>query len=198
MRQGWKLMMMTAPALLLLAAGCATRGYVRDVVDKQGYVVDERFGRVEARVTEESTRLTQTSQRADAAHARADEVNSRVTRLWNNRHVRNHVETVDVQFAFDRADLNDGAQTMLVSLVKELKENPQLTVDLEGYTDPRGPRDYNYQLSQRRVESVRRFLVEQGVELPRIHSIGRGPLNDRAMSNDKKRRVTLRLMVAQD
>ena len=70
--------------------------------------------------------------------------------------------------------------------------------ELGGFTDPKGSRDYNYQLSQRRVEAVRRFLIEQGVEITRILSVGLGPLADRNVPDDKKRRVTVRLMVDQD
>jgi len=82
---------------------------------------------------------TRTAQgRADAAYGRSDEVNTRLTRLWNGRSKRNVVETLEVQFGFDRSDLSDGAQTALLGVVKELKTNADLTVDLEGYTDPRG------------------------------------------------------------
>lgn len=225
MRQAVKLVMVT-PAVLLMVSGCATKDWVRQTLGKRDAQVDERFGKVETRVGGTSGRVTQVEgrlgetakrvgevdetaraaregadgahQRADAAYTRADEVNGRLSRLWNNRNVRKVVETAEVQFAFDRADLSDGAQTVLSAFVKEMKENPQLSVDLEGFTDPRGALDYNYQLSQRRVEAVRRYLVDQGVELPRIQSIGRGPLDDQALPDAKKRRVMLRLMVQSD
>ena len=133
--------------------------------------------------------------RAEAAYGRADEVNSRVSRLWGNRHKRDVVETVHVQFGFDRWDLSDGAQTALLQISKELKENPLLTVDLEGYTDPTGPQAYNVSLSQRRVESVRRFLVLNGADLSRIYSVGLGSLNGKEERAALKRRVTVRVMV---
>ena len=133
--------------------------------------------------------------RADAAYGRADEVNGRLTRLWNSRHKRDVVETLHVQFAFDRADLSDGAQTALLQVTKDLKENPLLTVDLEGYTDAKGPREYNIGLSQRRVESVRRFLVGNGADLSRIHSVGLGPLQTGNEQPALQRRVTVRMMI---
>ena len=93
-----------------------------------------------------------------------------------------------------------GAQTALLSLVKELRENPKLIVDLEGYTDSVGPREYNVQLSQRRVEAVRRYLVDKGVDMPRIQWIGLGQLPDRGTQEDqaKNRRVTLKMMIPKD
>jgi outer membrane protein OmpA-like peptidoglycan-associated protein len=106
---------------------------------------------------------------------------------------------VHVQFAFDKADLSDAAQTALATIVKELKENPNLTVDLEGFTDATGARDYNVTLSQRRVESVRRYLVEHGAELPRINSVGLGPVNNASKEEQaKQRRVTVKLMLGAD
>jgi OOP family OmpA-OmpF porin len=179
----------------------------------------QRVNTVEARVKEEATRVegigfkvtgletqvgevrtvaTGAKERADAAYGRADEVNGRLTRLWNNRHARNLVETIQVPFAFNKADLSDNAQTSLASLVKELKENPRLGIELEGYTDGIGARDYNYALSQRRVEAVRRYLVEQGIELPRIASVGMGPIAEKGLANEQKRRVTVKLTTPAD
>src|SRR5256885_7783930 len=112
---------------------------------------------------------------AEAA-AGIDEVNTRVSHLWANRNARQLVETVEVQFAFDRADLSDGAQTTLAALIRELAENPALTVDLEGYTDRRGTPAHNVRLSEQRAAAVRRFLVGHGVELSRINWIGLGEL----------------------
>ena len=125
--------------------------------------------------------------------ARANEVDSRLTRLWNNRDARNLVETVEVRFGFGRADLGDAAQTALVGLAREMKENPRLAVELEGYTDPSGSLDYNIALSQRRVEAVRRFLVQQGVDLRRIQAAGLGPVADSKLPADQKRRVVVKL-----
>jgi outer membrane protein OmpA-like peptidoglycan-associated protein len=184
------------------------------VVDVEARVDNEarRIGTVEGLVTEGSGRITalesslgqaaetarQAHSRAEAAHARADEVDSRLTRLWSNRNKRNTVETIHLQFGFDRADLSDAAQTALLAVVKELKDNPNLTVELQGYADPTGPRDYNVALSQRRVEAVRRYLIDKGTELPRITSVGLGALTDKGEDNAKKRRVTLKLMVQAD
>ncbi|HEX5815499.1 MAG TPA: OmpA family protein, partial [Methylomirabilota bacterium] len=121
--------------------------------------------------------------------------NTRVSRLWNNRHKRDVVETLHVQFGFDRWDLSDGAQTALLQITRDLKENPLLTVDLEGYTDQTGPHAYNVILSQRRVESVRRFLIGNGADLSRIYSVGLGALNGKEERPALKRRVTVRVMV---
>jgi outer membrane protein OmpA-like peptidoglycan-associated protein len=184
-------------------------------IEQHGQKIDQQVQRVagvEVSVREGSQRLegvgrqvqglegsvSEVSETAKGARVRADEVDGRLTRLWENRNVRKLSDTVNVPFAFNRSDLGDAAQTSLVSLVRELQQNPKLLVELEGYSDPKGPRDYNVELSQRRVEAVRRYLVQNGIEVSRIHSIGLGPVTDPKLSDAAKRRVTVKLMVLAD
>jgi len=226
--------------LLIVATGCATKGWVREEMGKQEAQVGQRIGQVDERVGTEAKRvdavdkrvdsvegrvsqeaqktdgmgvrvgtletsITSTSEaargareRADAAMAKAEGVDSRLTKLWNNRYNAKVVETVNVQFGFNRSELDDGAQTTLLGLIKEMQANPGLTVDLAGYTDMKGARDYNYNLSQRRVESVRRFLIEKGVQIGRIQAVGLGALSDPATPEAQKRRVAAKLLIDQD
>lgn len=176
-------------------------GTVEARVTEQGHSVQgmgTRMGALETSVGDAATAARGAGERADGAMVRANEVDARLTRLWNSRDVRNLVETVDVRFGFGRADLGDSAQTALVGLAREMKENPRLAVELEGYTDPSGPLDYNLVLSQRRVEAVRRFLVQQGVDLRRIQAAGLGPIADRSLPADQKRRVLVKLTTPVD
>jgi outer membrane protein OmpA-like peptidoglycan-associated protein len=206
-------------AMVILLSGCATRDWVRDLLGKKEVEIGERVDKVSGRVDEQGVQVKTLEgslgdvrgrsdaalakadgafAKADGAFAKADGVDSRLSRLWGNRHKRKVADSMDVYFGFDQAELSDGTQTALLGLVKELQSNPGTTVELGGFTDPKGSRDYNYQLSQRRVEAVRRFLIEQGVEITRILSVGLGPLADRGVPDEKKRRVTVRLMVDQD
>jgi outer membrane protein OmpA-like peptidoglycan-associated protein len=136
---------------------------------------------------------------AGQALTKAEETDARLTRLWSNRHKRVAGETVTVLFGFDRADLDDRGQTALLELARQLQENPTLTVELEGYTDNSGAPTYNVQLSERRAEAVRRFLVEKGIELHRIHHIGLGDVRPAAENTTRKgreqnRRVMVRVL----
>ncbi|HEY7138528.1 MAG TPA: OmpA family protein [Methylomirabilota bacterium] len=162
-------------------------------------------GQAASRADEASTKATDAAAQADAAGAaakealaKANDTDQRLTKLWASRGQRTLTETLQVQFEFDKWVLDDGAQTRLLALVKQLEEQPQLTVELEGYTDSVGASAYNIQLSQRRAEAVRRFLVEKGVDLPRIHSIGLGDIrpvadNKTKQGRDQNRRVSIRL-----
>jgi outer membrane protein OmpA-like peptidoglycan-associated protein len=167
-----------------------TRGIAEDGV--------KRADRATGMATEATTKADQAGGRATEAISKADATDQRVTRLWKNRHARTPVETILIRFAFDKAELDDRGQTALLEVAKQLKENPTLVVDLEGYTDSTGASAYNVQLSQRRVEAVRRALVEQGVELHRLNSIGLGAVrpvadNKTKAGRDQNRRVTVKL-----
>ncbi len=186
------------PAVLLLTSGCATKNWVQELFTKRQAEVDQRFGQVEGRVEGVSTQVGEVRGRADTAYDKAHGVDQRLTRLWANRHNQKIVESMEIYFGFDKSDLTDGAQTALLGLVKELKANPGLIAALEGYTDPKGTVDYNYQLSWRRIEAVRRYLAQNGIQLSRIQSIGFGPIADRGQADEKKRRVTVTLLVDQD
>jgi outer membrane protein OmpA-like peptidoglycan-associated protein len=157
----------------------------------------------QGRADEGVAKATQAQTRADEAHAaagqamaKADETSTRLTRLWSNRNKRVPGDTVAILFRFDKSELDDRGQTALLDVAKQLQENPNLSVELEGYTDNVGSLPYNVQLSQRRSEAVRRFLVEKGVEMNRINSIGLGDIKPSAENTTPKgREQNRRVMV---
>jgi outer membrane protein OmpA-like peptidoglycan-associated protein len=79
----------------------------------------------------------------------------------------------DQLFTFDSADLQPG--DILHKLVDLLKRNPKATFTIEGYTDSIGSEEYNLDLSQRRADSVKQFLVSQmGIDPAQIETHGYG------------------------
>ena len=189
------------PAVVMAVTGCATKDWVRDLMGKKEVEIGQRMDGLDGEIKTTQANLSETTQvargageRADAAMIKAGSVDGRLTHLWSNRYNQKAVDTLEIYFGFDRADLSDGAETALLGVVKELQASPTLIVRLGGFTDPTGTRDYNYGLAQRRVEAVRRFLVAKGVELSRVQAIGMGPLENRRVPEEKKRRVTVTLM----
>ena len=172
--------------LLIALAGCGSLPWLKGPSGSQEAKGDPR--QEEARVGAKA---------ADEAGGQISHAGSQAASVPANGAVR-QVEAMDVLFGFDRWDLNKAAQTRLLSVVKKIQENPRLTVDLEGYADSVGARDYNLQLSQKRVETVRRYLAEKGVEASRIRSDHLGQLSDAGTPEEqaKNRRVTVKLMVA--
>jgi outer membrane protein OmpA-like peptidoglycan-associated protein len=69
----------------------------------------------------------------------------------------------DVLFDFDKADLKPEARPALEKVVAVLKAHPKANASIEGHTDGKGADQYNQTLSERRADSVRRWLADNGV-----------------------------------
>lgn len=80
----------------------------------------------------------------------------------------------NVFYEFDKADLTPESTAALDRLTNMLKENPNVTIELATHCDYRGNDDYNLRLSQRRAESVVRYLTEHGIEAERLTAKGYG------------------------
>ena len=80
----------------------------------------------------------------------------------------------NVFYEFDKADLTDNSREALDRLTALLKENPHVTIELGAHCDLRGNDDYNLRLSQRRAESVVRYLTEHGIAADRLTPRGYG------------------------
>lgn len=87
-----------------------------------------------------------------------------------------------VYYEFDKADLTDNSREALDRLVKVLKENSNITIELSAHCDYRGRAEYNERLSQRRAESVVRYLTEHGIEAERLTAKGYGESQPKTVS----------------
>jgi outer membrane protein OmpA-like peptidoglycan-associated protein len=202
---------LVAAVLWLFAGGCATEEWTYQLFAKRNAEVDERFVKVETDVREQHQRLDRIETRLpDLETAGADRRSPLKGALPPGRSTivaRNSTSTgaplaqrilirvVHVPFAFDSDDLDARAEMALAFIVKELRNTADMTVDLEGTTDPMGSRDYNVKLSQRRIEAVKRSLAHRGVDPTRIvTSMARGPLVEASVKDDLKRRVLVKLL----
>lgn len=201
-------------AVALSGAGCATVEWTEDLFAKQRVEVDTRFDKVEKGVREQGERIdrvevrmatletrdvvrTALPQAPTAVPTRPAPAQMRPTATAPDRSARGRtlIGVVHVPFGFDRADLEPGSEAALGTIVKELREHPTMTIDLEGTTDTAGSLDYNVRLSQRRVEAVTRWLTAKGVDRTRIVGTkGLGPVASTSLKDDGKRRVMVKLM----
>jgi OOP family OmpA-OmpF porin len=78
-----------------------------------------------------------------------------------------------VNFAFDSHALDDKAMGILNEAATLIKSRPGAIV-LQGWTDYIGTDEYNAQLSQRRADSVKNYLIKQGVPADRLSAVGKG------------------------
>jgi len=79
-----------------------------------------------------------------------------------------------VYFDFDQHTLRGDAMPVLQRQAQWLNRYPQVMIRIEGNADERGTREYNLALGARRAESVRAYLVSQGVAAGRITTISYG------------------------
>jgi OmpA-OmpF porin, OOP family len=83
--------------------------------------------------------------------------------------------TIDVKFKTNKADVIPAYDSELVKFADVLKKYPDLKVTIEGYTDNVGSAKYNKALSQRRAESVKKYLVGKlGIDASRLKAVGYG------------------------
>jgi len=79
-----------------------------------------------------------------------------------------------VFFEFDAATLTSSAQQALSANVSIMTDNNDLKVEIQGHADERGTTDYNLSLGQKRAESVKKYMVAQGVSPTRLGTISYG------------------------
>ena len=97
-----------------------------------------------------------------------------------------------VTFATASAELIGDSRQVLDEVVETLRRNPELKLEVAGYTDNRGNRNYNMRLSQDRAEAVRQYLVSQGIAAERLQAKGYGPDNPIADNGSEDGRATNR------
>ena len=102
----------------------------------------------------------------------------------------------DVLFDFGKYDLRSEAREKLAKLSGIILAHPGLTLAVEGHTDSVGGDEANQKLSEQRADTVRSYLIGQGLPEAHISSIGFGktsPIadNDTATGRQKNRRVEI-------
>jgi len=103
----------------------------------------------------------------------------------------------DVTFQLGSTDLAASSQATLNEVAASLLAWPEVRIEVGGHTDSSGNADFNRQLSQDRAESVRQYLISQGVEPSRITAKGYGedhPMADNGTREGRaaNRRVELK------
>ncbi len=81
----------------------------------------------------------------------------------------------NIYFDFDKWDVTEASQKSLdTTLLKLLKDNPQLMIEIGTHTDSKGTDKYNITLSQKRAESMMSYLISQGIDKTHLTAKGYG------------------------
>lgn len=80
----------------------------------------------------------------------------------------------NIYYDYDAADIREDAEPDLRLVFSLLKEHPTMIIELSSHTDSRGNAPYNLDLSQRRAESARQWLLTKGITAERVVARGYG------------------------
>jgi OOP family OmpA-OmpF porin len=217
-------LVMCLAASMVATVGCSSKNYVksqttplinktnelddltakntRDIKDVDAraqagiQAVNVKTAEVEQKTQVASTNAQQAQQMADAANGRVGVLSNTVANL-DNYHA---VAETSVKFGFNKDNLTPKAKEALDQLASSIASTKGYIIALEGGTDSVGPADYNYDLSQRRANSVIQYLATKyNVPAHKIYVIGLGkdkPVESNKTSTGRadNRRVDVRLM----
>ena len=211
-------------ASLAATIGCSSKNYVRqqttplinktneldDLTAKNTKDIKDVDARAQAGIQGVQAKASEVDQKAQAAGKQADEAQTlannattRVDTLTNavvNLDNYRSVADASVLFGFNKDNLTKQGKEELDQLATSVSSTKGYIITVEGGTDSTGPSDYNYDLSQRRANSVIQYLAaEKSVPAYKIYLIGLG--KDKPVESNKtrdgrakNRRVDIRLM----
>jgi OmpA-OmpF porin, OOP family len=104
-----------------------------------------------------------------------------------------------INFKLRSAELLRNSLPLLDRAVEVLKAYPEIKLEISGHTDNRGKADFNRDLSQKRADAVRNYLISRGIAGERVVSVGYGldkPIADNKTESgrSKNRRTEFRIL----
>jgi len=139
------------------------------------------LGRANQQLSSQQQALATERQRTADAEARAAQAAADLARIATvKQEARGMVITLSgsVLFASSKSDMLPAARSKLNDVANALmQQDPQSKIVVQGYTDSSGSSSLNQDLSQRRAEAVRAYLVSRGVPSERISAQGMGAGN---------------------
>jgi len=211
-------------ASLAATVGCASKNYVKqettpiinktneldDLTAQNSKAIKDVDARTQAGLQDVNNRITAADQKAQAAGQQAtqaqqlaDNAAHRVDVLSNavsNLDQYRVVSETAVHFGFDKDSLTKQAKDELDKLATTVPNTKGYIITIEGGADSTGPADYNYDLSERRANSVIQYLGSKyNIPAHKIYLIGLG--EDKPTESNKtrdgraaNRRVDVKLM----
>ena len=92
----------------------------------------------------------------------------------------------NIYFQFNKTGFLQSSYTELNKLENLLAQNSRVRVEIAGHTDSIGKRAYNLQLSQRRANAVKDYLIRKGIDPRRVNAVGYGETRPLASNDDER------------
>lgn len=177
--------LMVMGLVLGLAVGCAT---------KKAATAPETPGDVAARQAAEETEAAEVAEVEEIAKVSlpgeeitSEEIARAKEGMLEGRVVKtSELSYKDVYFDFDRYEIREEAQPVLVELANWLINNKDAMVLLEGHCDDRGTNQYNLALGDRRANAAKDFLVASGVPPRKVNTISYGEEKPQCTEHNEK------------
>lgn len=222
--RGSKILLGGASILVLTFAGCATKNYVRTQTTpliQHTNELEDQTATNHRNLQDVDNRATQGIQQAQSAANTADQKAIAAGQAANQaqqsaQEAMNHADTLasvvsnldtyhqvadtSVHFAFNKATLTRKDKATLDNFASQLGTTKSYILELTGGTDSTGPKQYNYQLSERRAETVAQYLATKyNVPPHKFYLIGIGKDVEVASNRNPKgraenRRVEIQLL----
>jgi len=217
--------------LMFLSAGCATKKYVQTYTHDNIKPLEVKLDNTNKQVSENGERITdldhKTEKGISQAQSSADEANQAASKAQQSAgdarglaqqgvsdaaSVKQELENADnfqsvkkatILFGFNKSKLTPEDTDTLDSIAQAAGGMKHYVIEIRGFTDNRGPKQYNLQLSERRADAVVRYLtLDKQIPLVRIYQAGYGE-DDPAAPNktrdgrDQNRRVDVSILAPQ-
>jgi outer membrane protein OmpA-like peptidoglycan-associated protein len=91
--------------------------------------------------------------------------------------IKKIIRNVKIYFDFDKSDLREDAAVILKDAVRIMNRNSKASILVTGNCDIRGPEAYNEKLGRNRAETVKKFMLDNGISEERIKIVSRGKLD---------------------
>jgi len=147
-------------ALVGGALGAGTGALVGNHMDKQKNALEEQLSQMQAQENKNSQDI--------------DDIKVQMVKDRNDLDAIKLVLGDAVLFQTGKSDLSQAADAALSRVAYNLKQFPNTDVTVVGYTDNTGSEQLNQNLSEKRAESVVRYLESQGVPAARLKAVGMG------------------------
>jgi len=219
-----RILLASASILLLMTAGCATKNYVRNQTTplvQHTNELDDQAAANRRNLQDVDTRATQGIQHAQTAAGNADQKAlsagqaadqaqqsaqdalhhaDTLASVVANLDTYHQVADASVHFGFDKAVLTRQDRSELDQFASQLGNTKSYILEITGGTDSTGNKQYNYQLSERRAETVAQYLAAKyNVPPHKFYLIGIGKdvevaSNRTARGRAENRRVKIQLL----
>lgn len=213
-----------ASVFLMMTAGCATKNYVRNQttplvqhtneledqaaanhrnLDDVSHRADQGIQQAQTAANTADQKAVTAGQAATTAQQSAQEALNHADSLASvvsNLDTYHQVADANVHFAFDKATLTRQDKADLDNFAGQLGNTKSYILEITGGTDSTGDKAYNYQLSERRAETVAQYLAAKyNVPPHKFYLIGIGKDVEVASNNNrsgraKNRRVEIQLL----